>query len=164
MFLLSTDIVNNQKSLLHIRTHCDKKPCGKVGGSVISVYQALLHSPTESLGTRLAQVWLLLVIFANHAGLYSGTLKCGIPLDRQRTTTSTERAYQCEGSCTKPCIAVLKISLVLRHVPAPILVQSTQGTGASVNIGTGYDMGLHYTYHLHGPKLPDISIEDNRLA
>ena len=34
-------------------THCDKKPRGKVGGSAISVYQALLHSPTESLGTRL---------------------------------------------------------------------------------------------------------------
>ena len=53
MFLLSTDIVNNQKSLLHIMTHCDKKPRGKVGRSEISVYQALLYSPTESLGTRL---------------------------------------------------------------------------------------------------------------
>ena len=53
MSLLSTDIVKSQKSLLHIMTHCDKKPRGKVGGSAISVYQALLHSPTESLGTRL---------------------------------------------------------------------------------------------------------------
>ena len=34
-------------------THCDKKPRGKVGGSAISVYQALLHPHTESLGTRL---------------------------------------------------------------------------------------------------------------
>ena len=34
-------------------THCDKKPRGKVGGSAISVYQALLHPPIESLGTRL---------------------------------------------------------------------------------------------------------------
>ena len=31
-------------------THCDKKPRGKVGGSAISAYQALLHPPTESLG------------------------------------------------------------------------------------------------------------------
>ena len=31
-------------------THCDKKPRGKVGGSAISVYQALLHPHTESLG------------------------------------------------------------------------------------------------------------------
>ena len=37
---------------MHV-THCDKKPRGKVGGSAISVYQALLHSPIESLGTRL---------------------------------------------------------------------------------------------------------------
>ena len=37
-------------------THCDKKPRGKVGGSAISVYQALLHPPTESLGTRLGAV------------------------------------------------------------------------------------------------------------
>ena len=48
--------VNNQISLLHIVTHCDKKPCGKVGGSAISVYQALLHPPIESLGTRLLHV------------------------------------------------------------------------------------------------------------
>ena len=34
-------------------THCDKKPRGKVGGSAISVYQALLHLPIESLGTKL---------------------------------------------------------------------------------------------------------------
>ena len=37
-------------------THCDKKPRGKVGGSAISVYQALLHPPIESLGTRLELV------------------------------------------------------------------------------------------------------------
>ena len=35
-------------------THYDKKPRGKVGGSAISVYQALLHPLTESLGTRLS--------------------------------------------------------------------------------------------------------------
>ena len=35
-------------------THCDKKTRGKVGGSAISVYQALLHPHTESLGTRLS--------------------------------------------------------------------------------------------------------------
>ena len=49
MFLLSTDYVNNQ----NIVTHCDKKSRGKVGGSAISVYQALLHPHIESLGTRL---------------------------------------------------------------------------------------------------------------
>ena len=61
---------------------------------------------------------------------------------------------QKEPMCTKLCITVMKISLVLRHVPAPILVQSIQSTGASVNCGTGYDMGIHYTYHLHRPKPP----------
>ena len=40
-------------------THCDRKPRGKVDGSAISVYQALLHSATESLGTRL----MLTVLF-----------------------------------------------------------------------------------------------------
>ena len=40
-------------------THCDKKPRGEVGGSAISVYQALLHLPTESLGTRLCHTVLL---------------------------------------------------------------------------------------------------------
>ena len=49
VFLLSTD---NQNIIM---THCDKKPRGKVGGSAISVYQALLHPPIESLGTRLHQ-------------------------------------------------------------------------------------------------------------
>ena len=43
-------------------THCDKKPRGKVGGSVISVYLALLHPPTESLGTRLYYLWLVQII------------------------------------------------------------------------------------------------------
>ena len=55
MFLLSTDYVNNQNIIV---THCDKKPRGKVGGSAISVYQALLHPPIESLGTRLSTILL----------------------------------------------------------------------------------------------------------
>ena len=42
MFLLSTDYLNSQNIII---THCDKKPRGKVGGSAISVYQALLHPP-----------------------------------------------------------------------------------------------------------------------
>ena len=50
MFLLSTDYVNNQNIII---TYCDKKPRGKAGGSAISVYQALLHPPIESLGMRL---------------------------------------------------------------------------------------------------------------
>ena len=49
MFLLSAEYVNNQLSLLHndVMTLCDKKPRGKVGGSAISVYQALLHTHRE---------------------------------------------------------------------------------------------------------------------
>ena len=38
--LVALDYVNNQNVIM---THCDKKPRGKVGRSLISVYQALLH-------------------------------------------------------------------------------------------------------------------------
>ena len=48
MFLISTHYINNQNIVItNCETHCDKKPRGKVGGSVISVYQALLHPPTH---------------------------------------------------------------------------------------------------------------------
>ena len=53
MFLLCFAINRYCKQSNIIITHCDKKPGGKVGGSAISVYQVLLHSPIESLGTRL---------------------------------------------------------------------------------------------------------------
>ena len=48
VFLLSTDYVNNQNDIV---THCDKKPREKVGGSVISVYQALLHLHAPDLSS-----------------------------------------------------------------------------------------------------------------
>ena len=52
------DLVHEARGLHALTITCDKKPRGKVGGSAISVYQALLHPrpPTESQGTSLARV------------------------------------------------------------------------------------------------------------